>query len=93
VWLASADEIADWWCRREALHVTDDGKNVRLVNRGTRTIDAVRVVVERNGAERTVDLPPLAPGASFTITAGEPNDDVRAESAASAAPRRVVPAA
>ncbi len=93
VWLASADEIADWWCRREALHVTDDGKTVRLVNRGTRAIDAVRVVVERNGAERTVDLPPLAPGASFTITAGEPNDDVRAESAASAAPRRVVPAA
>ena len=67
MWLASADEIADWWCCREALHVTDDGKNVRLVNRGKRTIDAVRVVVDRDGVQRTLDVPTLAPGTTVTL--------------------------
>jgi peptidoglycan/xylan/chitin deacetylase (PgdA/CDA1 family) len=93
VWLASAEQVADWWCRRESLRVTDDGTSVRVVNHGKQPIEGVRVVLERDGDERTIDVPPLAPGVSFTITATDSKHHLAAESAVAPAPNRVVPAA
>ncbi len=65
MWLASADEIADWWCGREALHVSDDDTTVYVVNRGAHVVVGARLIFD--DGERTVGLPPLAPGATFTL--------------------------
>jgi peptidoglycan/xylan/chitin deacetylase (PgdA/CDA1 family) len=67
VWLASAEDVADWWCRREALRVADDADGVRITNAGTHALTGARVVVERDGGERTIDLPSLAPGATIAV--------------------------
>jgi hypothetical protein len=67
VWLASAADVADWWCRREALRLAEDPDGVRVTNDGTDAITGVRVTIDRDGAERTLDLPPLAPGAAITL--------------------------
>ncbi len=70
VWLASAAEVAEWWCRRERLRIADGPEGPRIVNEGTHPIADVRVVVERDGAERTLDLPPLGPGATLALSDG-----------------------
>lgn len=67
VWLASAADVADWWCRREALRLVDGPDGVQVTNDGGEAITGVRVTIDRNGAERTLDLPSLAPGATITL--------------------------
>ncbi|MBI3769555.1 MAG: polysaccharide deacetylase family protein [Deltaproteobacteria bacterium] len=73
VWLARAEDVADWWCRREALRVADDATGLRVTNDGTQAISGARVIIEREGGERSIDLPPLAPGATITITSDGPS--------------------
>ena len=68
VWLASAADVADWWCRRETLRLDDAPDGVRVVNGGARPVAGARIVVEREGAERLIDVPPLAPGESTALT-------------------------
>lgn len=68
VWLASADDVATWWCRREALRIDAAAEGVRLTNGGDEAVSGVRVIVERGGVERAVDVPPLAPGATVTVS-------------------------
>ncbi len=68
VWLASAADVAAWWCRRERLRVTLDGDEVRVVNDGADTVTGARVIMERHRRERIADVPPLAPGAAVTIS-------------------------
>lgn len=67
VWLASVEDIADWWCRREALRVAADGENVRITNAGPQPVTGARLVLANDSGERTIDLPELAPGATITI--------------------------
>jgi hypothetical protein len=74
VWLASAREIACWWRARATLRfrLLDDG--VEVTNGGTETIGGVRLLA---GADaRSVELPPLAPGARahVALTAHDPRE-------------------
>jgi peptidoglycan/xylan/chitin deacetylase (PgdA/CDA1 family) len=91
VWLAGTADVADWWRRREALRLSEGPEGPRVVNGGTETIAGVRVVVERDGTERVLDVPPLAPGASFAL-AGHAASPLPPRAVA-AAPARSVPAA
>src|SRR6185369_8251864 len=68
VWLASAADVADWWCRRERLRITTTSDGIRVVNEGTDTVTGARVVVEQDGAERVLDVPALAPGAEISLS-------------------------
>jgi peptidoglycan/xylan/chitin deacetylase (PgdA/CDA1 family) len=77
VWLADTADVADWWCRREALEVHEGPDGPRVVNGGTETVTGARVVVERDGVERTFDVPPLPPKAAFALA-----DRTRAQPAA-----------
>jgi hypothetical protein len=89
VWFASAEDVADWWCRREALRLADDDQCVRVTNEGPHAITGARIVVGRNGAERTIDLPPLAPGATINVA----RDDAIAPRPGTPTATRTLPAA
>lgn len=89
VWFASAEDVADWWCRREALRLETSGSGVRVTNAGDHEIRDARVVVERGGGERAIDLPPLAPGATVVIA----GDAAGAEPAPTTRAARAIPAA
>jgi len=96
VWLASAADVADWWCRREALRLTGGTESPRIVNEGSETVTGVRVIVDRDGSQRTIDLPPLAPGSTVLVgTAAVGTAPARWTGTAGAAkaPARATPAA
>ncbi len=67
VWLTSAADVTDWWCRREGLRVRQDGGGMQVTNDGDHAVTGARVILERDGAERIIDVPPLAPGATTTV--------------------------
>jgi peptidoglycan/xylan/chitin deacetylase (PgdA/CDA1 family) len=67
VWLASLEEIAAWWRGREALTLSLEGDGVRVANGGSHPISGVRVIIEREGAEHVLAVPPLAAGAEVTL--------------------------
>ncbi len=67
VWLAAAEDVAEWWCRREAIRVSDSAEGIQVTNEGPDAVAGARVVVDRGGTERTLDLPPLPPGTTVTL--------------------------
>ncbi len=66
-WLAGMDQIADWWCRREALRLSLRDNNMHLINEGQQPVASVRLVFEYNAGTTTVAVPALQPGARTTI--------------------------
>jgi peptidoglycan/xylan/chitin deacetylase (PgdA/CDA1 family) len=76
VWLADLEDIAAWWRGREALSLSLDADDVRVTNNGPSSIAGVRVVIERDGAEHVLAVPPLAAGAEVVVavdgTAAQP---------------------
>ena len=88
VWLASTADVADWWCRREALRLADGSDGVRITNDGAEAITGVRVTIDRNGAERTLDLPSLVPGATITLAHDGATTMVQSAGAVAATPPR-----
>ncbi len=67
VWLTGMEDIADWWCRREALKLSVKASAVHVTNAGTQPITGARVVIERDGNECVLTVPPLAPGAQIAL--------------------------
>lgn len=67
VWLATASEIAQWWCARERLVVSVEHGRVRVRNEGEATIEGVRLVLEAGAEEVVHDVPHLDPGQDATI--------------------------
>ncbi len=67
VWLAGMEDIADWWCRREALELSVKASAVHVTNAGTHPITGARVVVERDGGECVLNVPPLPAGAQIAL--------------------------
>jgi hypothetical protein len=71
VWLASASEIAEWWCARERITISLGEGVARVVNRGSRPLERVRLLVEVGECERAYDLPALVPGDEVTVALGQ----------------------
>ncbi len=67
VWLAGMEDISDWWCRREALKLTVKASAVHVTNTGSQPIAGARVVVEREGGECILNVPPLPAGAQIAL--------------------------
>jgi hypothetical protein len=67
VWLASAGEVAEWWCLRERLGLAVSDGAVRVTNAGERPAAGVRLVVEEGEETSVHDLPVLAAGASAEV--------------------------
>jgi peptidoglycan/xylan/chitin deacetylase (PgdA/CDA1 family) len=67
VWLAGMEDIADWWCRREALKLSVKASAVHVTNTGTQPIAGARVVIERDGGECVLNVPPLPAGAQIAL--------------------------
>jgi peptidoglycan/xylan/chitin deacetylase (PgdA/CDA1 family) len=67
VWLAGMEDIADWWCRRESLKLIVKASAVHVTNTGTQAIAGARVVIERDGGECVLNVPPLPAGASIAL--------------------------
>jgi hypothetical protein len=67
VWLAGMEDIADWWCRREALKISVRASAVHVANTGTQPIAGARVVIERDGGEHVLTVPPLPAGAQIAL--------------------------
>ena len=67
VWLAGMEDIADWWCRREALKLSVKASAIHVTNTGTQPIAGARIVVERDGGECVLNVPPLPAGAQITL--------------------------
>jgi len=70
LWLASASEIAEWWCAREQLTISVLQGGLQLTNRSDRVVDGVQVVVERTDGDHVYSVPSLAPGASTILEVG-----------------------
>lgn len=66
-WLASVNEIVDWWRGREALQLTLLDGAVHIRNEGERRIAGVRLVVEQEMSETVLPVRPLDPGAQITL--------------------------
>jgi peptidoglycan/xylan/chitin deacetylase (PgdA/CDA1 family) len=67
VWLAGLEEIADWWSRREDLRLNVTASAVHVTNTGAQPIAGARVVVERDGGECVLTVPPLPAGAQIAL--------------------------
>ena len=67
VWLAGMEDIADWWCRREMLRLTVKASAVHVANAGTQPIAGARVIIERDGGEHVLNVPPLPAGAHIAL--------------------------
>lgn len=67
VWLAGMEDIADWWCRREALRLVVKASAVHVTNAGSQPIAGARVVVEREGGDCILNVPPLPAGAQIAL--------------------------
>lgn len=67
VWLAGMEDIADWWCRREAIKLTVKSSAVHVTNTGSQPIAGARVIVERDGGDCVLTVPPLPPGAQIAL--------------------------
>lgn len=67
VWLAGMEDIADWWCRRETIHLSVKASAVHVINTGTQTVAGARVIVERDGGECILNVPPLPAGAQIAL--------------------------
>jgi peptidoglycan/xylan/chitin deacetylase (PgdA/CDA1 family) len=67
VWLAGMEDIADWWCRREMLKLNVKASAVHVTNTGTQPIAGARVIIERDGSECVLNVPPLPPGAQIAL--------------------------
>jgi peptidoglycan/xylan/chitin deacetylase (PgdA/CDA1 family) len=67
VWLAGMEDIADWWCRRETLKLSVKASAIHVTNTGTQPIAGARVVVERDGGECILNVPPLPAGAQIAL--------------------------
>ncbi|MCC6766461.1 MAG: polysaccharide deacetylase family protein [Deltaproteobacteria bacterium] len=67
VWLAAMEDIADWWCRREALKLSVKGRAVHVTNTGAQPIAGARVVIERDGGDCVLNVPPLPAGAQIAL--------------------------
>ncbi len=67
VWLAGMEDIADWWCRREALKLSVKASAVHVTNTGSQPISGARIVIERDGTECVLNVPPLPPGAQIAL--------------------------
>jgi len=53
-------QIADWWCRREALRLSIRSNLLQVINEGQQPIASVQVVVEDTGGETLIDVPPCS---------------------------------
>lgn len=67
VWLAGMEDIADWWCRREAIKLSVKASAVHVTNTGSQPIAGARIIVERDGGECVLAVPPLPPGAQIAL--------------------------
>jgi peptidoglycan/xylan/chitin deacetylase (PgdA/CDA1 family) len=67
VWLASAEEIADWWCSREQLRLSIRHNSVHVTNAGPQPIAGARVIVERDTGDVTLPVPRLLAGAQIIL--------------------------
>ncbi|MCC6849211.1 MAG: polysaccharide deacetylase family protein [Deltaproteobacteria bacterium] len=67
VWLAGMEDIADWWCRREALTLTVKTSAVHVANTGSQPVAGARVVIERAGGDCVLNVPPLPAGAQIAL--------------------------
>ncbi len=67
VWLAGMEDIADWWCRREALKLTVKASAVHVTNTGSQPIAGARVIIDRDGSECILNVPPLPAGAQIAL--------------------------
>jgi peptidoglycan/xylan/chitin deacetylase (PgdA/CDA1 family) len=67
VWLAGMEDIADWWCRRETIKLTVKASAVHVTNTGTLPIAGARVIIERDGSECVLNVPPLPAGAQIAL--------------------------
>lgn len=67
VWLAGMEEIADWWCRREAVVLDVKASAIQVTNTGAQPITGARVIVEREGGDCLLNVPPLAPGGEIAL--------------------------
>lgn len=67
VWLTGMEDIAEWWGRREALKLTVKASAVHVTNTGTQPIAGARVVIERDGSECVLNVPPLPAGAQIAL--------------------------
>jgi peptidoglycan/xylan/chitin deacetylase (PgdA/CDA1 family) len=67
VWLAGMEDIADWWCRRESLKLSVKASAVHVTNTGSQPIAGARVVIERDGGECVLNVPPLPAGAQIAL--------------------------
>jgi hypothetical protein len=67
LWLASATEVADWWCLREQVALGVVGGAARVTNESERRAAGVRVVVEQGDDATVHELPVLDPGGSAQV--------------------------
>ncbi len=67
VWLAGMEDIADWWCRRESLRLSVKASAVHVTNTGSQPIAGARIVIEREGGECVLNVPPLPAGAQIAL--------------------------
>jgi peptidoglycan/xylan/chitin deacetylase (PgdA/CDA1 family) len=67
VWLTGMEDIAEWWSRREALKLSVKASAVHVTNTGTQPIAGARVVIERDGADCVLNVPPLPAGAQIAL--------------------------
>jgi hypothetical protein len=61
------EDIAEWWSRREALKLSVKASAVHVTNTGTQPIAGARVVIERDGADCVLNVPPLPAGAQIAL--------------------------
>jgi peptidoglycan/xylan/chitin deacetylase (PgdA/CDA1 family) len=67
VWLTGMEDIAEWWTRREGLKLSVKASAVHVTNTGTQPIAGARVVIERDGADCVLNVPPLPAGAQIAL--------------------------
>lgn len=80
VWLATAGQVARWWCARERVALVATGTTVEVENRGVDAVAGLTVIVERADGDAAVPLPRLAPGARVAAAvprAAPPPHEVR----------------
>src|SRR5262249_3953943 len=71
IWLTRPSDVAAWWEARERLEARVRPGHVGVTNPTAQTPADGRLVIEHDGWEAMVDVPPLAAGETVRVAVGD----------------------
>lgn len=67
VWIASCEEVADWWAQRESLELIVEDGRVVVINKGDGAVRGATLKIRDGLTERYLVLPEIEPRSQVTV--------------------------